>query len=49
MCNTNNQIKLKTSMLKSILCDYGDAYILSSGAIIVKTQEHQQLQIIEKT
>ena len=49
MYNTNNQIKLKTSMLKSILCDYGDAYILSSGAIIVKTQEHQQLQIIEKT
>ena len=29
--NTINQIKLKTSMLKSSLCDYSDAYILVMG------------------
>ena len=27
-CNTNTQIKLKSSMLKSSLCDYSHAYIL---------------------
>ena len=31
--NTNNQIKFKTSMLRSSLCDYGDAYILVKGTI----------------
>ena len=25
--NTNSQIKRKTSMLKSSLCDYGDTYL----------------------
>ena len=34
-CNTNSEIKFKTSMLKSSLCDYSDAYILLSGTIIV--------------
>ena len=29
--NVNSQIKLKTTMLKSSLCDYGDAYILVKG------------------
>ena len=33
--NTNNQIKFKTSTLKSSLCDYIDAYILVSRNIIV--------------
>ena len=33
--NTNSQIKLRTSMLRSNLCDYSDAYILVSGAITV--------------
>ena len=33
--NTNSQIKFKTSMLKSSLCDYSDAYILLSGTIAV--------------
>ena len=28
--NTNSQIKFETPMLKSNLCDYGDAYILVS-------------------
>ena len=29
--NTNSQIKFKTLMLRSSLCDYSDAYILVSG------------------
>ena len=33
--NVNNQIKLKTSMLRSSLCDYSDAYILLSATITV--------------
>ena len=33
--NNNSQIKIKTSMLRSILCDYSDAYILLSGTITV--------------
>ena len=31
--NANSQIKFKTSMLKSSLCDYSDAYILVQGKI----------------
>ena len=33
--NANNQIKFKTSMLKSSLLDYSDAYILVSGIITI--------------
>ena len=33
--NVNSQIKFKTSMLRSSLCDYGDAYILVSATITV--------------
>ena len=29
--NVNSQIKFKTTMLKSSLCDYSDAYILVKG------------------
>ena len=32
--NVNSQIKFKTTMLKSSLCDYGDAYILVKRKII---------------
>ena len=32
---TNSQIKFKTSMLKSSLCNYSDAYILVKGTITV--------------
>ena len=32
--NTNSQIKFKTSLLKSRLCDYSDADILIKGTII---------------
>ena len=31
--NTNSQIKFKTSMLKSNLYDYSDAYLLVTGII----------------
>ena len=31
----NKQINFKTSMLRSILCDYGDVYILIKGNLIV--------------
>ena len=31
----NNQIRFKTSMLRSSLCDYSDAYILVKGNISV--------------
>ena len=33
--NVNGQIKSKTTMLKSSLCDYNDAYILVKGKIVV--------------
>ena len=33
--NANSQIKFKTTMLKSSLCDYSDAYILIKGTISV--------------
>ena len=33
--NTNIQIKFKTSMLRTSLCDYSDAYILVSGTITI--------------
>ena len=33
--NVNSQIKFKTTMLKSSLCDYSDAYILAKGAFSI--------------
>ena len=33
--NNNSQIKFKTSMLKSSLCDYNDAYILVTGTLTI--------------
>ena len=33
--NTNSQIKFKTTMPKSSLCDYSDGYILVKGTITV--------------
>ena len=32
-------IKFKTSMLKSSLCDYSDGYILVSGTITIGSEE----------
>ena len=39
--NVNSQIKFKTTMLKSSLCDYSDAYILVKGTIIVNNTAAQ--------
>ena len=33
--NVNSQIRFKTTMLKSSLCDYSDAYIIVKGTITV--------------
>ena len=33
--NVGSQIKIKTLMLRSILCDYTDAYILIKGTMTV--------------
>ena len=33
--NVDSQIKFKTTMLKSSLCDYSDAYILVKGTITI--------------
>ena len=35
MYNEDNQIKFKTSMLRSSLCDYSNTYILLKGTIRV--------------
>ena len=34
-CNVNSQIKFKTTILKSSLCDYSDGYILVKGKITI--------------
>ena len=34
-CKSNKQIRFKTSMLRSDLCDYSDAYIVVKGTITV--------------
>ena len=39
--NVNSQIKFKTKMLKSSLCDYSDAYILVKGTISVNNTAAQ--------
>ena len=39
--NVNSQIKFKTTMLKSSLCDYSDAYILVKGTISVSNTAAQ--------
>ena len=39
--NVNSQIKFKTTMLKSSLCDYSDAYILAKGTITVNNTSAQ--------
>ena len=36
ICNTNKQMRFKTSMLQSDLCDYRDAYIVVKGTITVR-------------
>ena len=33
--NTNKQIRIKTPMLRSNLCDYNEAYVVATGEITV--------------
>ena len=40
MYNTNNQIKFKTSMLRTSLCDYSDTYIFINGTITITGARH---------
>ena len=44
--NVNSQIKFKTTMLKSSLCDYHDAYILVKELLLLITQMMQMLMQI---
>ena len=37
--NVNSQIKFQTTMLKSSLCDYSDAYIIVKGKITITGHE----------
>ena len=37
--NVNSQIKFKTSMLRSVLCDYRDTYMLASLNITGETAD----------
>ena len=54
--NTNSQIKCKTSMLKSSLYDYSDAYVLvtgditavGAGATNTAIQQDKKIEIINK-
>ena len=38
--NTNKQIRFKTSMLRSDLCDFSDSYIVVKGKITVANQDN---------
>ena len=52
--STNSQTKFKTSMLRSSLCDYSDAYIAVKGTITVPnigtvaTQNNRNKEVIYK-
>ena len=41
-CNTNKQIRFKTSMLRSDLCDFSDAYIVVKGIVTVSADERDR-------
>ena len=43
MHNTSSQIKFKTSLLRSSLCDYSAAYILVSGTITITGAENDDV------
>ena len=40
--DTNKQIRFKTSMLRSDLCDYNDAYIVIQGVVTVSAEERDR-------
>ena len=47
-CNQENQIRFKSSMLRSILCNYSDAYTLSKGTITVGKETDAAPRYISK-
>ena len=40
--NINKQIRFKTSMLRSDLCDFSDAYIVVKGIVTVSADERDR-------
>ena len=46
--NKDNQIKFKTSLLKSSLCDYSDAYILVKRTISIEPEAEDNLNNADK-
>ena len=46
--NTNSQIKFKTSMLRSSLCDHSDVYILVKGTISIAAQAEDNPNNVNK-
>ena len=51
--STNSDIRFKTTMLKSSLCDYSDAYILVKGRVTIigaelMLQQDKQMKDINK-
>ena len=50
--NINSQIKFKTSLLRSSLCNYSDAYILVSGtitfAVLGASRGNNDIQLVFK-
>ena len=46
--NANNQIRFKTSMLKSSLCDYSHAYILIKETISIPGRGVKQYKQLKK-
>ena len=45
-CNVNKEIRIKTPMLRSDLCDFSDAYIVVKGDITVD-KKYLLLMILE--
>ena len=43
--STNKQIRFKTSMLRSDLCDYNDAYIVVKGTVTVSADERDRAKM----
>ena len=45
--NVNKEIRIKTSMLRSDLCDFSDAYIIVKGNITVHEKKLLPLMILK--
>ena len=45
--DVNKEIRIKTSMLRSDLCDFSDAYVVVKGNIIVNKKTFTALMILK--